>query len=207
MLRGAQFRYRAGHRRIGIFQVGGRIGCTADFAGIAVLVFRTTFRALALNEAVGQKHQFNGIKILLYAARFNQAVGFQRQINLLGIFTRLRRMCGVIVIKANVKAGEIAGMFDIHTVNQLLRSDAFLFGTQHNRRAMRVVGAHQIALVAALLLKAHPDVGLYQLQHMAKVNCAVGIGQGIGDKNFALHEANFRYLATMSPEQQSEATF
>jgi hypothetical protein len=32
---------------------------------------------------------------------------------------------------------------------------------------------------------------LNQLQHVAKMNRAVGVGQGVGDENFALHEASF----------------
>ena len=36
------------------------------------------------------------------------------------------------------------------------------------------------------LLEAHPDIGLYLLQHVAQVQGAVGIGQGTGNQDLAL---------------------
>jgi hypothetical protein len=40
-------------------------------------------------------------------------------------------------------------------------------------------------LVAAHLLKAHPDVGLDVFDQMAEVDGAVGVGQGAGDEDVA----------------------
>jgi hypothetical protein len=75
----------------------------------------------------------------------------------------------------------------MHAFDQRLRRDAFLLGAQHDRRAVRVVGADVPALVAAHLLEAHPDVGLDVFDQVAEVDGAVGVGQGGGDEDFAGH--------------------
>jgi len=78
-------------------------------------------------------------------------------------------------------------MLTMYTLDQLLRRDAFLLGTQHDRRAVRVVGTDVPALVAGHLLEAHPDVGLDVFDQVAEVDGAVGVGQGGGDEDFARH--------------------
>jgi hypothetical protein len=78
-------------------------------------------------------------------------------------------------------------MLAMHAVDQLFRRDAFLLGAQHDRRAVRVVGADVPAFVAGHLLEAHPDVGLDVFDQMAEVDGAVGVGQGGGDEDFARH--------------------
>jgi hypothetical protein len=52
---------------------------------------------------------------------------------------------------------------------------------------MRIIGAAIDAIIPALLLKAHPDVGLHGLDDVAEVQGAVGVGQGAGDEYFAGH--------------------
>jgi hypothetical protein len=64
-----------------------------------------------------------------------------------------------------------------------------LFGRDHDRRAMRVVGADEVHLVAAHALEPHPDVGLDVLHDVADVEGAVGVGQGGGDEQLARHGA------------------
>ena len=69
--------------------------------------------------------------------------------------------------------------------DELFRADAILLGTQHDRGAVRVVGAKIVAFMAAHFLKADPDVGLNIFNEMADVDRAVGIGQGAGDEDAA----------------------
>ena len=52
------------------------------------------------------------------------------------------------------------------------------FGAEHDRRAVRVVGADEVHLVALHALDAHPDVGLDVFHDVAEVERAVGVGQG-----------------------------
>ena len=67
-------------------------------------------------------------------------------------------------------------------------ADAFLPGADHDRRAVRVVGADVDAAVADELLEAHPDIGLDVLDQMAHVDVAIGVGQGGGDED-ATHDS------------------
>ena len=85
----------------------------------------------------------------------------------------------------NKETTEIAQVLAVAFVNELLRRDAFFFRAQHDRRAVRVVSADVMALVAAQALEAYPNIGLDVFDHVAEVNRAVGIRQGAGDKNAA----------------------
>ena len=72
-----------------------------------------------------------------------------------------------------------------HALDELLGRDAFASRAQHDRRAVRVVGADVVDFVALHLLEAHPDVGLDVLDQVAEVDGAVGVGQGGGDEDAA----------------------
>ena len=85
----------------------------------------------------------------------------------------------------NEKTAEVAQVFAVAFVDELLRRDAFLLSAQHDRRAVRVIGANVVAFMAAQALEAYPDIGLDIFHHVAEVNRAVGIRQGAGDKNAA----------------------
>ncbi len=73
----------------------------------------------------------------------------------------------------------------LHLGDQLLLADALLPGADHDRRAVRVVGADVDAPLPAELLEADPDVGLEVLDQVADVDVAVGVGQGGGDEDAA----------------------
>ena len=64
---------------------------------------------------------------------------------------------------------------------ELLRRLARLLGGDHDRRAMRIVGTDEVHLMPAHLLKAHPDVCLYMLEQMAKMDRSIGGWQCTGD--------------------------
>ena len=53
--------------------------------------------------------------------------------------------------------------------DQRLRRHALGLGLEHDRRAVRVVGADEMHLVALHPLEAHPDVGLDVLHDVADV--------------------------------------
>ena len=94
-------------------------------------------------------------------------------------------MGAVVLVMVNKETTEIAQVLAVAFVNELLRRDAFFFRAQHDRRAVRVVSADVMALVAAQALEAYPNIGLDVFDHVAEVNRAVGIRQGAGDKNAA----------------------
>ena len=78
----------------------------------------------------------------------------------------------------------------------MVRADAQLFRRAHNRRAVRIVRADVVTLVAPGALKAHPDVGLHLFEHMPEVQRAVRVGQGAGHENAPpswCHSAGIRF--------------
>ena len=71
-----------------------------------------------------------------------------------------------------------------HVGNHLFRRDAKLLGFQHNRRAVSVIGADEVDVVAAHSLVTDPDISLDMLQHMTEVDGAVGVRQRARYQNF-----------------------
>lgn len=64
------------------------------------------------------------------------------------------------VVEVHQELGKVGAVFSLHVGDQLFRGDAFLFGTQHDGRTVGVVRADINALIAAMLLEAHPHIGL-----------------------------------------------
>ena len=95
----------------------------------------------------------------------------------------LRAVGAAVVVELDVEAGEVGHVGLLHPGDQLLLADALLPGADHDRRAVRVVGADVDAPLPAELLEPDPDVGLQVLDQMADVDVAVGVGQGAGDED------------------------
>ena len=163
------------------------VGGAAGFAGVAVLVLRTAFRALALDVAVGQEHFLHRVEELLDGAHLDQPGGLQLGIDVVGEEARFFGVRRMVVVEGDVEAGEVARVFLVHPGDQGFGRDALLVGAQHDRGAVGVVGADIPAFVAAHLLEAHPDVGLDVLDEVAEVDGAVSVGQGTGDEDLARH--------------------
>ena len=183
----AQFGFGTGNGGIRVDQFGRGIGRAADFAVVAVLVLGVAFGAFAFDEAVGQEHLFFGVEKLLDDAAFDFAIGFQRAVNVLGKLFVFRGVGAVIIVVADEKAGEVGEVLFAHFGNHVFGRDALFLCGQHHGRAVGVVGAAVVALVAAQFLKAHPNVGLDVFDHVAEVDAAVGIGQRGGNEDFACH--------------------
>ena len=181
----AHFRHGSGNGGVGVLEVGWRVGGAAHLAGVAVLVLGPALRAFALDEAVGQEHLLDRVVVLLDRAHLDQAGGLEFLVDVLGVEARLVRVRRVVVVEFDMEAGEVTAVLAMDPLDQGLGGDAFLLGAQHDRRAVGVVGADIVALVAAHLLEAHPDVGLDVFDEMAQMDGAVGIGQGGGDENLA----------------------
>ncbi len=175
----------AGHGGHGIDQVGRAVGGAAGLAGIAVLILGVALRAFALDEAVRQEHLLDRIVELLDGARLDQALVLEFVVDVAGQLAIFVRVRGVIVVEGDMKTLEVALVLGVHALDQLFRRDAFLLGAQHDRRAVGIVGADVIALVAAHLLEAHPDVGLDVFHQVPKMDRPIGIGQGTGDEQGA----------------------
>ncbi len=179
----AKLRHRAGHRRARVLQVGGGVGRAADLAVVAVLVGGAALRAVALDVAVGQEHAALGIEQLLDAAHGNDAGLAQRPVDArrqLAVFLAVR---GVIVVERDVEGGEIALVAGLDVADEVLRRHTGLLRSQHDRRAVGVVGADEMHGLAGHAPRTNPDVGLDIAHQMAEVQVAVGVGQGAGDES------------------------
>ena len=91
------------------------------------------------------------------------------------------------MIEAQVKALEVGRPVGADARHQLLRRHPFGLGLEHDGRAVRVVGADEVQLVALHALEAHPDVGLDVLHDVADVERAVGVRERGGDEDLAGH--------------------
>ena len=182
MLRAFEHRLGARQRRIGVDEFGGAVNLATDLAVVAVLVFGVAVGALAFDEAVRQEHVFLGVEKLLDAAGGDQVVGLQRAVDVLRELVVFGRVGAVPVVKRDVKTVQVRLAASGDVGHELLWRFAGFFGRDHDRRAVGVVGADEMHLVAAHALKPHPNIGLDVLHDVANVKMAVGIRQGGGDE-------------------------
>ncbi|MPM91494.1 hypothetical protein SDC9_138625 [bioreactor metagenome] len=185
MLRRLEHRLRARERGVGVDQLGRRIHRTTHLAVVAILILGMATRALTLDEAIRQEHVLLGVEELLDGARFDEPSLLQVQIDLLGQLVVLRAVGIAPVIEGNVKAIEILLAPGSDVSHELLRRLARLLGRNHDRRAMRIIRAHEVHSVALHSLRTHPGVGLDVLHDVADVEVAVGIRQRGRGENLA----------------------
>ena len=176
----------AGQRRVRVFQIGRRIHGAANFAGIAVLILRTAFRTLALDVAVGQEHVFYRIVELFdRAGRDQLRVIAQATIDFLRQLMVLRAVGRMPVVESDVETVEILLATGRDFRDEFLWRDARFFSGDHDRRAMRVIGANEIYLMPAHAHEAHPDVGLDVLHDVADMEGTIRIRQRGGHEKLA----------------------
>ena len=103
----------------------------------------------------------------------------------------LRRIRRVVVVELHLEIGEIAHVLGMAAGDKLLGGYALLARAYHYGRAVGVVGADIYALVAPQLLEPHPEIGLYVLHQMAKVDITIGVRQSARYNNlpFVSHSA------------------
>ena len=92
----------------------------------------------------------------------------------------------MVVVHANQKVFEVGLMNSAHIGNMLLGANTFFICLKHDGSSMGIVGGNIVTFVTAHALKAHPDIGLGVFQNMTKMQCSIGIGQGVGDQDTAL---------------------
>ena len=170
---------RARDRGVRLLELGRRVERAAGLARIGVLVLRAALRAFALDVAVRQEDRLHRVVELLDGLRRDErrhAVA-EAPVDVLRQLHVLRRVRRVPVIELDVKAVEVLRARGRDLRDQLLRRDAVGVGLQHDRRAVRVVGADEDHFVAAHPLEPHPDVGLDVLHDVADVEQAVRVRQ------------------------------
>ena len=124
-------------------------------------------RTGAFDKAIGEKQPLFRIEHLFDIMGSDMAGIAQAAIDLtakVAIFVSVGR---TIVVKVDAKFGEIRLVSRINSCDQRFWRNALLFRAKHNGRAVGIVGAHVVALVAAALLKAHPHVSLDVLKQVS----------------------------------------
>jgi len=114
------------------------------------------------------------------------AIVIKAVVDQLGQLAILVGMGAVIVIHANQKVPEVSFVNGTHIGNMLLGTNAFFICLKHDGSSMGIVGGNIVTFVPAHSLEAHPDIGLGVFQNMPKMQCSIGIGQGVGDQYLAL---------------------
>ena len=79
------------------------------------------------------------------------------------------------MVEAQMEAGQKLRPRRCDPQDERLRRDALRFRLQHDRRAVRVVGAYEMQRMSLHPLKTHPDVGLDVLHDVADMKRAVGV--------------------------------
>ena len=109
------------------------------------------------------------------------------------------------VIKVDVEVVEILLATGRDLGDKFLRRDTLFARRNHDRGTVSVVSAHEMHVVAAHSLVAHPDVGLDVFQNMAEVEGAVCVGQSGGHENIALGVAHCFYKKGIEKEGREQA--
>jgi hypothetical protein len=187
VLRGLEHRGCAGERRARVPERGGRVHGAAVLAGVAVLVLRAAVWALALDVAVGKEHALQRVEELLDALGVDQAAALQLAVDVLRELDVLRGIRRMPVVEGDMEALQIARALAADPLHELARADSLGLGFQHDRRAVRVIGAHEMDRMPLHALEAHPDIGLDVLHDVADMKRAVGVGQRRGDEEGARH--------------------
>lgn len=86
----------------------------------------------------------------------------------------------MIIVEANQEVSEVALMFFIDPIDELLRRNTLSLSAEHNGGAMSIIRTHIHTVMPSELLQAHPDIGLDSFHHMAEMNGAIGIGESAG---------------------------
>ena len=91
------------------------------------------------------------------------------------------------VIMTNQEVAVVTPMLLRHPRDQCFRRNAFGLCLDHDRRAVRVFGTDIDAVMPLHALKAHPDIGLYGLDEVPKMQRSVGVRQRTGNEYLAGH--------------------
>ena len=142
----------------------------ALIAAIAILIRRLALRTRSRDEAIGQEGAGLSVVKLGHLSLFDQLGLSQCGPNLLAYFAGFRAVGAAVVVELDLEAAEIGHVGLLHLGDQFFLTDALLTGTDHDGRAVRVVGTDVHAPPATKLLEADPDVGLQVLHQVADVN-------------------------------------
>ena len=149
------------------------------------MIGRGADRTFAFDVAIRQEHFLDRIVQLAHFAPRDFSGLAQARENVSGQLLVLGRMRGVIKIEIDMERGEIFFVTGLDILDEFLGRDSGFFRRQHDRRAMRIVGADKMHRVAGHASRTHPDIRLDVAEQMADMQRAIRIRQRTGDKKLA----------------------
>ena len=161
-------------------QFGRRVVMPAGAAIVARLVGALALGTSAPHEPIGQEGAGLSIEQLLDVALFHQTRGADRLPNLAAQYSILFAVRAAVVVELDAEPREVFLVSLLHLGDEVFLGAPLLAGTQHDRRAVGIVGTHVAAFVAAQLLEAHPEVGHQVFHQMADVDVPIGVRQSRG---------------------------
>ena len=192
MFGGADLGSRARQSALRVFQICRCVGCAAAAAVVSRLIFGPAFRIGASNESICKKCSGDRVVELFHVFRFDQSGLSDGRPDFMAEGSVFFAVRAAIVVELDLESCEVPDMRASHVGDDCFFRTAFFAGSDHDRRAMRVIGTDKNALVASQLLEPYPNVCLDVLDQMSQVNMAVCIGQRGGDKNLTLHSDSIR---------------
>ncbi len=153
------------------------------------MVRRFTNGTGALDESVRQEGTGYGIVELADIALGDQALAPQRRPDLAAEPIVFGTIGTAVVIELNIELGKVRLVGSLHIGDEGLFAPAFGPRSDHDRRAVGIVGADENASLAAELLKPHPNIGLDVFNQVPDMDGPIGVGQSSGDQYFACDHA------------------
>ena len=80
------------------------------------------------------------------------------------------------MIERDVETGKVSLVGGLHIGDQFGLRSSLLTGTNHDRRAVRVVSTYEDTLAASKFLESNPNIGLDVFDQMTNVNMSIGVG-------------------------------
>ena len=145
----SDFRYSPGQRALWVLQVSWRIGRTTTAAIVTWLIFGSAFRTCATHKTVSKKRPRDRVVKLLDILFFDQSGFADYGPESFTPFPVLRTVRAAVIVKFNLKTGEVPNVRLTHIRNDNFFWAALTTGSNHNGRAVRVVGTHKNAPLAA----------------------------------------------------------
>ena len=145
------------------------------------MIFGPTFGADAYDIAVSKKQFPLGIEKLLNLAPGDVAIIIDRMVNRFRQDAIFFGMGRIIIIETDQEISEVSLVLLIYPIDELLRSNAFLFSAEHDSRTMSVISTNIDTVMPLQFLQAHPDISLNYLHEVTQVNIAICVWQGTGD--------------------------
>ena len=168
------------------------------------MVGRLAAGAGAADEPIGQEDAGLGVVELLHVARGDEAASPQALPDFTAQPAVGVAVGGAVMIEVDLEAAEIGEVGLPHSGDQFTLAAALGLGADHDRGAVRIVGAEIDRLVTTQLLEPHEDVGLDVLDQMPEMDVPVGVGQGGGDEDAANAVGHAGFLEMSQGERNGD---